>query len=104
MAATSGHDEFAHDIVIQADGAIVTVGTAQLDVGADLAMTRHLPDGTLDASFGAAGRITVDFHGGFDTGFDVAVQPTDGRLVAVGSALNVFSVENAVIRLQDGII
>ena len=96
----TSNDEFAHDIVIQTDGAIVTVGTAQLDVGADLAMSRHLPDGTLDSSFGAGGRVTVDFYGGFDSGFDVAVQPTDGRLVAVGSALNVFSVENAVIRLQ----
>ena len=80
------------------------LGTAQLDVGADLAMSRHLPDGTLDTSFGAGGRVTVDFYGGFDSGFDVSLQPTDGRLVAVGSALNVFSVENAVIRLQEGSI
>ena len=99
-----GGDEFAHNLVIQADGAIVTVGTAQLDVGADLAMSRHLPDGTLDTSFGAGGRVTVDFHGGFDAGFDVAVQPTTGQLVAVGSALNVFAVENAVVRLVEGTV
>jgi uncharacterized delta-60 repeat protein len=95
---SAAHDEFAKDVALQSDGRIVAVGVAQLDVGADLAVARYLPDGTPDGSFGPGGRITVDFHGKFDAGNDVAVQPADGRIVVGGSAVNGFAVEAALVR------
>jgi len=97
-SAGVSHDEFGRDLALQADGRIVVVGVAQLDRGADFALARYQPDGTLDPSFGTGGRMAVDFHAGFDSGRDVAIQP-DGRIVAAGSAINVFSPELALIRL-----
>ena len=96
--AGTSHDEFGRDLALQSDGGIVAVGVAQLDRGADFAMARHHSDGSLDPSFGDAGRLTVDFHAGFDSGRDVAIQP-DGGIVAVGSATNVSTQEFALIRL-----
>ena len=53
----------------------------------------------LDTSFGDGGTLTVDFHGGFDSGGAVALQP-DGKIVAGGSAVNVTSVEQTLVRVQ----
>ena len=97
-ATGTSHDEFGRDLALQSDGGIVVVGVAQLDRGADFALARHHSDGSLDPSFGDAGRLTVDFHAGFDSGRDVAIQP-DGGIVAVGSATNVSTQEFALIRL-----
>ena len=97
-ATGTSHDEFGRDLALQSDGGIVVAGVAQLDRGADFALARHHSDGSLDPSFGDAGRLTVDFHAGFDSGRDVAIQP-DGGIVAVGSATNVSTQEFALIRL-----
>jgi hypothetical protein len=42
--------------------------------------------GGVDTTFGINGRLTVDFHGGFDSGHDVVIQ-ADGGIVAIGSAV-----------------
>jgi hypothetical protein len=52
----------------------------------DFGIARYLQDGTLD-TFDAAGIEQIDFFGGFDAAFDVAIQP-DGKIVAAGSAVN----------------
>jgi uncharacterized delta-60 repeat protein len=44
---------------------------------------RYLSDGALDTSFGTAGTPATAFTNGFDTPFDVRVQP-DGKLIVVG--------------------
>ena len=62
----------------QADGKVVAVG----NTAGDLLVARFNPDGSLDASFNATGKRTLDF-GGQDNGSGVAVQ-TDGRIVVVG--------------------
>jgi uncharacterized delta-60 repeat protein len=92
------HDEFGKDLALLADGGIVVVGTAQLDIGGDMALARYDANGLLDPAFGSGGTFTTDFHGGFDTGQDVAVQ-ADGKIVAVGTAVNVVAVESAMIRI-----
>ena len=91
--------DIAHDLALQPDGRIVVVGTAGTVNGGDLAIARWDPDGTLDTSFGDGGKLTVDFHGGFDSGGALALQP-DGKIVAGGSAVNVTSVEQSLVRVQ----
>jgi uncharacterized delta-60 repeat protein len=91
-------DEFGKELAIQPDGRIVVVGVAQFDRGADLAVTRLEPMGGVDTTFGINGRLTVDFHGGFDSGHDVVIQ-ADGGIVAIGSAVNVFTVGIALLRV-----
>jgi uncharacterized delta-60 repeat protein len=93
------HDEFARGVAVQRDGRIVVVGVAQLDVGADLAVSRYTSDGAPDPSFGAGGRLTVDVHGGFDTAEDAAVQVVDGLVLVGGSAASGRTLENLLLRL-----
>jgi uncharacterized delta-60 repeat protein len=82
----SGQDDFAHGLALQADGKIVVAGDVSSPSRGDFGIARYLPDGKLDA-FGTGGIEQIDFFGGFDAAFDVAIQP-DGKIVAVGSAVN----------------
>ena len=62
-----------------------------------MAIVRYDNSGSLDLGFGDEGLLTVDFHAGFDSGLDVAIQP-DGKIVAAGKTLNVTTIEQAVVR------
>ena len=77
----AGGEEVARAIAIQADGGIVVAGE-RTPGNADFALARYAPDGSLDPSFGADGRILTEF-GEFDFATGVAIQP-DGRIVAAG--------------------
>ena len=60
-------------------GKIVAVGG-----GGDFTAARYNPDGSLDTSFSADGKLTNDF-GGTDSASDVAFQPADAKIVMVGT-------------------
>jgi uncharacterized delta-60 repeat protein len=74
--------------ILQPDGKIVAGGTAHDMFGQfyDFALARYNPDGSLDASFGAAGRVTTDI-GDTDSIASLALQP-DGKIVAAGTAFD----------------
>src|SRR4051812_27491460 len=57
-----GVPAIAQDIALQSDGKIVVAGATN----EDFAVARYNPDGTLDAAFGAAGKVVTDFGNGFD--------------------------------------
>lgn len=100
IVGPDSHDEFGKDVAVLTDGRIVVVGTAQSDIGADMAVARCDGNGVLDPSFGSGGTLTTDFHGGFDSGQDVALQ-SDGKIVATGTAVNGFALESAMIRMTE---
>jgi len=100
IVGPDSHDEFGKDVALLADGRIVVVGTAQLDIGGDMAVARYDGNGWLTRVSVAPGRSTTDFHGGFDSGQDVAVQ-SDGKIVATGTAVNGFALESAMIRVTE---
>jgi len=75
----------ARGVIVQPDGKIVAAGGAKASRSQDFALARYNPNGTLDATFGTAGKLTTDFSGGDDTGFGVVLQP-DGKIVAAGGA------------------
>ncbi|HEX6719455.1 MAG TPA: delta-60 repeat domain-containing protein [Pyrinomonadaceae bacterium] len=82
-----GSFAFASAVAVQLDGRIVAAGDARINGGRNFALARYNSNGTLDASFGAGGKVTNIFSG---SGFDdfansVAVQP-DGKIVAAGGA------------------
>jgi uncharacterized delta-60 repeat protein len=79
-----GDSDRAQSVALQPDGKIVAAGTTSTPgvSGADFALARYNPDGSLDATFGSAGKVTTDFGGGAEA---VALQP-DGKIVAAGSA------------------
>ena len=83
----TGNDSVA-EVLIQPDGRIVLVGTAQqMSHSTRPALARLHPDGTLDPTFGAGGRAAIDLHlpAGLHVGGGAALLP-DGRFVIVGAA------------------
>ena len=70
------------DLVQQPDGKIIAAGyTGDNLLENDIVLTRYLPNGELDTSFGAGGVVITDF--GYVEANGVALQP-DGKIVIAG--------------------
>jgi uncharacterized delta-60 repeat protein len=84
-----GMEDDAFSILIQSDGKIVAVGSANNGANYyDFAAVRYLSNGTIDTTFGVAGKVTTDFGArGFDRAHSAALQ-TDGSIVAAGFAIS----------------
>ncbi len=80
----NGTSDMANSVTVQADGKIVVAGyTYDIDSG-NFVLTRYLSDGSLDTSFGSAGKVVTDFDGSIqDQILSVTVQ-ADGKIVATG--------------------
>jgi uncharacterized delta-60 repeat protein len=82
-------DDNVYAMTLQPDGAIVLAGSAETADGIEAAVARLNPDGTLDTTFGADGRVTFRFGlvgtGASDAADGVAID-ADGRIVIAGSA------------------
>ncbi len=76
-----GSSDGGSSVAIQPDGKIVVAGFS--NVPFDFALARYNPDGSLDPTFGTAGKVTTDFGGSSDAGGAVAIQ-ADGKIVAAG--------------------
>jgi uncharacterized delta-60 repeat protein len=82
-----------NSLALQQDGKIVMAGMALLNSVHNFALVRYNSNGTLDASFGTAGKVTTPFATSFDpsapppnaSAESVAIQP-DGKIVAAGLA------------------
>ena len=76
-----GDADSAANIVLLSNGSIVVSGGSSVGGGSDpTGLARYLPNGTLDAAFGNAGKVILDER----VGEGLAVQ-SDGKLVLVGS-------------------
>src|SRR4029450_1395438 len=77
---------FVNDVAVQRNRRIVVLTTffpfRRPTAAVDFALTRLLPNGSVDRTFGEAGNATADF-GFSDGGGAVAIQP-DGKLVVAG--------------------
>src|SRR5213079_331673 len=84
-----GNEDDAFSVLIQPDGKIVAVGSANNPASYyDFAAVRYLSNGTIDTTFGVAGKVTTDFGDqNFDRARSAALQP-DGRIVAAGFAIS----------------
>jgi uncharacterized delta-60 repeat protein len=80
--ATGGTFQGVGDIALQSDGKIVVVGSEQVSLSSfDIYVTRYLPSGSPDPTFGAL----IDVSRG-DEASAVAITP-DGRFVLAGTSL-----------------
>src|SRR5262249_31991835 len=62
--------DVADALAIQVDGKIVAAGVAVKNSSdADFALARYNADGSLDATFSSAGKVTTDFFGKLDQAF-----------------------------------
>ncbi|MGH7983059.1 MAG: delta-60 repeat domain-containing protein [Candidatus Udaeobacter sp.] len=84
-----GNEDDAFSVLIQPDGKIVAVGSANNPATYyDFAAVRYLSNGTIDTTFGVAGKVSTDFGDqNFDRARSAALQP-DGRIVAAGFAIS----------------
>jgi uncharacterized delta-60 repeat protein len=88
----AGDVDDAQGVVLQPDGRIVVAGSAITGSGGrDFAVARYLPNGSLDATFGASGVVTRNLLGNSDFVGGVALQP-DGRIVVAGGSGGDFAV------------
>jgi len=84
-----GLEDDAFSVLIQPDGKIVAVGSANDPATFyDFAAARYPSNGTIDTTFGVAGKVSNDFGvAGFDRAQSAALQ-ADGRIVAAGFAIS----------------
>jgi uncharacterized delta-60 repeat protein/uncharacterized repeat protein (TIGR01451 family) len=83
----SGQHDTAVAVVLQPDGKIVTLNHAEnVSPNSRWALVRYLPDGSLDATFGSAGRVITDVGPEDDRPTTLVLQP-DGKLLAGGLTL-----------------
>ena len=85
----AGSGDGAYDLALQPDGKIIAAGrsrTSPADGTSDnYALTRILPNGSLDTTFDGDGKVTTDFNNLQDIGFAVVLQ-ADGKIIVSGQA------------------
>jgi len=74
-----GADSEATGVALQPDGKIILAGFSD----GNFALTRYETNGSLDATFGAQGKVVTSFSSKTDVAYGVALQ-RDGEVVAVG--------------------
>ncbi len=83
----SGSTDQAVALAIQSDGKIVAAGITDILCcnTENFALARYNPDGTLDATFGSAGKVITDFSGSDsdDYAYALAIQ-SDAKVLAGG--------------------
>ena len=78
-----GSDDGIAALRIDDQGRIVASGSANNSTDADFGAARYLEDGTLDTTFGTAGKIKIPFGTSNDTIQGMAIQD-DGKLLLAG--------------------
>jgi uncharacterized delta-60 repeat protein len=82
----SNGDDVAISMTIQPDNKIVLAGYANTGANSDFAVVRYNPDGSLDSTFDADGKVTTDFNNTSDIG--TLITQGDNRLTLGGYTLN----------------
>ena len=77
-----GGDDVVRALLIQPDGKIVAVG---FKINELFVLARYETDGSLDATFGAGGRVVTNFGSLRSQAYAAVLQP-DGKIVAAGDA------------------
>ncbi len=77
--------EIIRGLAVQSDNRIVAVGGNHNGSNMDFAVVRYSADGSLDTSFSGDGVTTLAIGTDFDAAFDVAIQPSDGKIVVSGT-------------------
>ncbi|HLG03023.1 MAG TPA: T9SS type A sorting domain-containing protein [Bacteroidia bacterium] len=98
--AIGSFDDEANVVVIQPDGKIVVSGFSDNGANLDFAVVRYNTDGSLDISFGSAGKVTTPIGSGQDAGRSVALQQ-DGKIILAGQSFNGSDMDFALVRYNN---
>jgi uncharacterized delta-60 repeat protein len=85
------------DLALQPDGRLVAAGFSSNGSDNDFAIARYNPDGSLDTSFGSAGKMTTAIGAGKDEASALVLQP-DGKPVVAGNSWNGSKMTIALVR------
>lgn len=83
-AAVGPTDDYAQAMVLQPDGKIIVAGWGNGPLGYAFELVRFERDGSIDTSFGQAGKVISAIGHGADVANAVALQP-DGKILVAGS-------------------
>ncbi|MBS1795757.1 MAG: VCBS repeat-containing protein [Acidobacteria bacterium] len=98
----SAGDDQLQKLLVQSNGKITAVGLMRYGANQNFAQARYEPNGALDKTFGACGRIVTDLGSTTDIAYGAAIQP-DGRVIAVGEAAGATTgADFAVVRYTIG--
>ena len=75
---------FVRSLAVQPDGKMLVAGYGGGPGGYGWYLARYDADGSLDSTFGTGGKVTLDFNGGSDNAWGLALTP-DGKIVAGGN-------------------
>lgn len=79
-----GDEDQIKEIAIQPDGKIIAAGYFGTEMYTEFAVARYNIDGSIDNTFGDAGKLTTEFGGYNDLALSVELQP-DGKIIVGGS-------------------
>jgi uncharacterized delta-60 repeat protein len=94
LTTSIGNSDGASAVALQPDGKIVAAGATDLGGNIKFAIVRYEPDGTLDNSFDADGKLTTQFGIGCGSNVSAVVLQPDGKIVAAGRSLMDCHVDN----------
>ncbi len=94
-------DDIGFSVAVQEDGKIVVVGYSDNGTNDDVSMVRYNSDGSLDDTFGTAGKVVTSL-GASEQCYAVAIQ-VDGKIVVSGTSFNGSDYDITLFRyLTDG--
>jgi uncharacterized delta-60 repeat protein/LPXTG-motif cell wall-anchored protein len=82
----TGDNDFGRTVLVQSDGKILLVGHSEVTGSIDFAAVRFNTNGTLDNTFGTAGKVTADIGNNSSDQVMSAILQTDGKILIVGSS------------------
>lgn len=83
----TGANDLGRSLALQQDGKILMAGLSNDGSDFDFALVRYNSNGSLDTTFGSAGKILTDFAGYTDGAYSVFIQ-ADDKIVVAGSTTN----------------
>lgn len=103
VTALSNGNDYSNTVTIDVSGRILLAGYADNGTGqADFAIARYNNDGTLDSSFGNAGKLITP--GGGDGRINAMKLDASGGIVAAGSASNGSNYDFALMRYSSSAV
>jgi uncharacterized delta-60 repeat protein len=98
--AIGSSDDQAFDVIQQADGKILVVGSFDNPLERDVFIRRYDSTGVLDTGFANGGMVITDFQNGSDDGgLRVRIQP-DGKILVCGPTTETVNYTTAIMLLR----
>lgn len=90
-------DDYGYSLVIQNDGKIIVAGASTNQFGTDCALARYNTNGSLDTTFGVAGKVVTDLGSSYDEIYCIVLE-SGGKIISAGKGYNGTDTDFALVR------